>query len=122
MSKRPISFEQAKAQYVNRYTMDFIPAWADVPVDMTINGKGPQYYAPQFASDREWYDATKFKGELGWLGTGHGCYTTGQTWPLDQWLERPYRPYMSGDDIALDTATRVQYVRDRMADDKPEEA
>lgn len=110
MTKRAISFEQAKARFVHRFTMDFVPAWADKVHD----GK---YYAPQFASDREWYENTKFKGELGWLGVGHGCYTTGQTWPMGRWLPRPYRPYLSGDDVALDTATRVQYVRDRMASD-----
>jgi hypothetical protein len=45
--KRP-SFEQAKAQYVHRFTME--------------HGAAPngQYYAPQFASDQEWYDHTQF--------------------------------------------------------------
>lgn len=71
--------------------MDHVPAWSRQPVDMTIDGKGPSYYAPQFASDREWYENTKFKGEAGWLGVGDDCYTSGQTWPLGHWLDKPFR-------------------------------
>jgi hypothetical protein len=86
-AKRP-TFEQAKARYVHRYTMEHVPAWAQS--FSTFDGVR-KYYAPQFRTDREWYDATKFKGEEGWLGVGSDCYTTGQTWPLGQWLDAPYK-------------------------------
>lgn len=75
---------QATAQYVYRYTMEHVPAWARQP---TALGK---YYAPQFRTDAEWYAATKFPGEPGYIGIGTDCYTTGQTWPLGKWLEKPY--------------------------------
>jgi hypothetical protein len=80
---RPVTFEQAKARYLMRYTMEHVPQWAR----QECNGR---YYAPHFRTDREWYDNTKFKGEDGWLGVGTDCYTTGQTWPLGQWLDKPY--------------------------------
>lgn len=79
---RPLTFEQAKAQYVHRYTAEHVPAWARTP----HNGR---YYAPQFRNDREWYDNTLFYGESE-LATRKYCYTSGQTWPLGQWLDAPY--------------------------------
>lgn len=82
--QRKLSFEAAKAQYVHRYTMEFVPAWARKPADNS------RYYAPQFNSDREWYDNTRFYGEDGFIGVRGHCYTTGQTWPLGQWLDAPY--------------------------------
>lgn len=86
---RKLSFEAACAQYVHRYTMDHVPAWAmKRPCDS--GGIETRYYAPQFASDREWYDNTLFHGEH-WLATRGRCYTSGQTWPLGQWLDKPYR-------------------------------
>ncbi|MEY9247592.1 hypothetical protein [Bradyrhizobium elkanii] len=87
---RTISFEQAKARYVHRFTMQHVPAWALQPVDMTINGQGPCFHAPQFRSDREWYENTKFPGESPLADKRH-CYTTDQTWPLGCWLLSPYR-------------------------------
>jgi hypothetical protein len=81
---RPISFETACKQYVHRYTMEHVPAWARTPCD---NGK---FYAPQFRSDREWYENTKFAGEHE-LADKKSCYTSGQTWPLGKWLDTPYR-------------------------------
>jgi hypothetical protein len=78
------TFAAACAQYVHRYTMEHRPAWAMEPAP---NGK---YYAPQFRSDREWYTSTRFPGEPGHPTGFKGiCYTTGQTWPLGEWLERP---------------------------------
>jgi hypothetical protein len=86
--KRKISFEQAKARYLHRFTMEHVPAWASSYC--TFAG-ARKYYAPQFRTDREWYDATKFKGEKGWHGISDDCYTTGQTWPLGEWLDAPYQ-------------------------------
>lgn len=81
---RPLTFEQACARYVHRYTTQHVPAWARQPAP---NGK---FYAPQFRSDREWYEHTRFYGEEGHIGRRTDCFTTGQTWPLGQWLDRPY--------------------------------
>jgi acetoacetate decarboxylase len=83
---RPISFEQAKARYVHRFTMEHVPAWAR---SFCTFKDGRKYYAPQFRTDREWYDATLFYGESE-LATKKSCYTSGQTWPLGQWLAAPY--------------------------------
>lgn len=90
--RRTISFERACAQYVHRYTMDHVPAWAMERPDAQRNGDPirADYYAPQFASDREWYDNTLFHGESELATRGH-CYTSGQAWPLGHWLDKPYR-------------------------------
>lgn len=83
------TFEQAKAQYVNRFTMEHVPAWSrNRPCDH--GGTETRYYAPQFRTDAEWYANTLFKGDPGWLGRGTDCFTTGQTWPLGQWLDKPF--------------------------------
>jgi hypothetical protein len=87
-SKRP-TFEQAKAQYVHRYTMEHIPSWAR----RRPHG-ADWYYAPQYRTDREWYDNTKFPGEKGhpdYPGSSNHCYTTNQSWPLGQKLTKPYQ-------------------------------
>jgi hypothetical protein len=76
---RKLSFEQAKARFVHRYTMEHVPAWSQWP----HNGK---YYAPQFASDREWYENSLFPGESPLAGRKH-CYTNNPTWTLGQWLD-----------------------------------
>lgn len=85
---RKISFGEARRQYVHRYTIEHVPAWARRPAP---NGK---HYAPQFRSDLEWYDNTLFPGEDGhpFPDSRRGdCYTTGQTWPLGQWLDEPFK-------------------------------
>lgn len=81
---RKLTLEQATSRYVHRFTMDHVPQWA---MDRRSDGT---YYAPQFASDAEWYVNTKFKGEDGWLGILTDCYTTGRTWPLGMALTRPF--------------------------------
>lgn len=82
---RKLTFAEAKAQYIHRFTMEHVPAWARERVNDT-----GYYYAPQFRSDREWYDHTRFYGEAGHFGTRNTCYTSGQTWPLGQWLDKPF--------------------------------
>jgi hypothetical protein len=84
MTNRKISFEDACRQYVHRFTMDHVPEWARTPL------KVGKYYAPQYRSDREWYDNTVFPGEPGHYGTRNECNTHGQTWPLGQWLTEPF--------------------------------
>jgi hypothetical protein len=83
---RAISLAQARAQFVHRYTMEHIPAWARKPCEG--NGK---YYAPQYASDAEWYENTTFPGEGDIHGNAGHCESSGQTWPLGQWLDTPYK-------------------------------
>ena len=80
MSKRP-SFKSACAQYPHRYTVEHVPDWAKKPAP---SGK---FYAPQYRSDREWYENTNFP-------THHWethCHSSGQTWPLGHWLDQPYQ-------------------------------
>ncbi len=82
---RKVSFKDAKRRYVHRFTMEFVPTWArEVRTDGT-------YYAPQFASDAEWYDATTFPGEGELRVNCKHCETSGQTWPLGKALAKPYR-------------------------------
>jgi len=85
------SFEHACRCYVHRYTMEHVPRWA--------SAKAPagQFYAPHFATDREWYDNSLFPGEdafkaifIGNTAERH-CYTRNQTWPLGQWLAAPFK-------------------------------
>jgi hypothetical protein len=95
MAKRP-TFERACAQYLHRFTMDHVPNWATKPLD-------GRYYAPQFTSDRDWYEHTLFKGDPGYNSIGGDCYTTGQTWPLGQWLDSPFRIVA---DIALEAISK----------------
>jgi hypothetical protein len=84
MNERIISFKSACSEYENRYTMEHVPAWAKIKCE---NGK---FYAPQFASDKEWYDSTLFPGES-FVGEKEvHCFTQNQTWPIGNWLDRVY--------------------------------
>jgi hypothetical protein len=88
--KRKLSFEQAKAAYLQRFTMEHVPTWAARrPCDS--GGTATWYYAPQYRSDKEWYDNTRFPGEPGWIGIGTDCHSTNPSWPLGQHLDQPYR-------------------------------
>lgn len=81
---RPISFEQAKARYVHRFTMEHVPEWARRP---SVNGL---YYKPQFRDDREWYCNTLFFGEHE-DATRNSCYSR-PTWPLGSgFASEPFR-------------------------------
>ena len=82
---RKLTLAQACARYPHRFTLDHVPAWANVPCD---NGT---FYAPQFATDAEWYANTLFPGEPGLHGNSRHCYTRGRTWPLGQWLDAPFK-------------------------------
>jgi hypothetical protein len=81
---RPITFEKACRFYTNRYTMEHVPPWA---LAAAPNGK---FYAPQFRTDREWYEKTKFHGESE-IADKHHCFTSGESWPMGQWLDQPFR-------------------------------
>lgn len=82
---RRLSFNEACARFVNRYTAEHVPTFA-----RKMNPCNGKFYAPQFASDLEWYENTRFYGEPGHIGGRAYCHTTGQTWPLGQWLEQPF--------------------------------
>ena len=84
--KPKLSFEEAKRMYVHRYTMEHIPSWAKNPVD------NRKYYAPQYRTDKEWYDNTVFPPHNGFKDH---CTSTNQSWPLGQWLENPYKKDLS---------------------------
>lgn len=86
MTRRAISLDTAKHQYQHRYTMDHIPAWARKP----CNG---MFYAPQYASDAEWYENTIFPGEQGKPRADDHCESRNASWPLGQWLKQPAPPY-----------------------------
>lgn len=94
---RKLTFAQACAQFTNRYTAEHVPAWARKAAPNNL------FYAPQYASDREWYENTKFHGEPGHFGRRNECYTTGQTWPFGKWLKAPYT--VNGRVLRADEAT-----------------
>lgn len=110
---RRVTLAQACAKYTQRYTCDHFPAWALQPCEG--NGK---FYAPQFVSDQEWYDHTHFPGEPGHImGTQHGgsCDTRGMSWPLGQWLPKPFNQLTRAE---LDNLAEAR-VRDGNPDDVP---
>lgn len=80
---RALTLQEAKKQYPHRYTMEHVPTWAKTP-------HGGKYYAPQYRTDREWYNNTVFPGE-GPEATKEHCYSSGETWPLGKWLDGPFK-------------------------------
>lgn len=85
---RKIPLEIAKSRYPYRYTMEHVPAWAKTSAP---NGK---YYAPQYTSDQEWYARTAFPPNNPYSRSD--CHSTGQTWPLGQWLSKPFKAVTNG--------------------------
>ncbi len=77
---RPLSFTEACTRYVNRYTVDHIPAY--------VRNRQPNglFLAPQYASDREWYECTLFAGESP-LANARYYHSTKHSWPFGQWLD-----------------------------------
>lgn len=76
--KKP-TFEQAKRQFVNRYTLEHVPKWTGVPCE----GNG-LFYAPQYHTDKEWYSNLTFD-EYGEASSNN------QSWPLGNWLTVPFK-------------------------------
>ncbi|TXM69663.1 hypothetical protein [Methylobacterium sp. WL120] len=110
---RKLTFEQAKRLYGQRYTLDHVPNWA-------FKHHNGRFYAPQYASDREWYENTLFPGEDGHHGFGKDCYSSRATYPLGVWLDKPYRGragYVSGDDEGMPLDVREALVMSRAQDD-----
>lgn len=84
-----MKIEEARRKYVHRYTMEHVPQWArQRPCDP--GGTETRYYAPQFRTDREWFENTVFPPNHPAGPRVTDCYTNGQTWPLGQWLDKPY--------------------------------
>lgn len=81
---RTITLANARAKYVNRFTMEHTPQWAR---ELRTDG---MYYAPHYRSDTEWYANTSFPGENGVSIQAKHCESNGQTWPLGQSLAEPY--------------------------------
>lgn len=82
-NNRALTFEQACAKFRQRFTMEHVPGWALEPrADGT-------HYAPQYSSDREWYDRTFFYGEHYLAGKRH-CHSTFPSWPLGVRLAEPF--------------------------------
>lgn len=85
-----MSFENACRKYVHRFTMDHMPDWAKQPF---LDG---YFYAPQYKSDKEWYENTTFPGDTnypypsGW-DSGRYCNSINQTWPLGKYLTALYQ-------------------------------
>ena len=89
MEPRKLTLEQAKARFPHRFTMEHCPAWALSPFnpDTKLAGKYP---APQYRTDKEWYDNTVFPGELGVHGNCNHCHANNPSWPLGKSLSLPY--------------------------------
>jgi hypothetical protein len=87
---RPISFEEAKRRYPHRFTMEYVPAWSHHPLPPRADGT-ERHYAPQYRTDREWYDKTLFPGEGHVSRRDRHCYSAGQSFPVGLFLTEPYR-------------------------------
>lgn len=96
--QRPLSFEDAKYKYRNRFTMEHTPTWALKP--LVVNGK-QVWPGPHYATDKEWYNNTEFLGE-GTRATRKYCRSMNQTYPLGKYLDKPYPQF-----VLERTTTRV---------------
>jgi hypothetical protein len=86
---RPISFEQAKARYPHRFTMEHVPAWALLrPCDH--GGTMTKHYAPTHRTDREWYENTLFPGEGFVRKNEKHCFVVRHSFPMGLWLDQPF--------------------------------
>ena len=86
----PALRREAMAAYVHRYTAEHVPSWSRRPAP---NGR---HYAPQYQSDREWLDKTRFpitrsgQGIRLKSGSTIHCESNDPSWPYGQWLDRPF--------------------------------
>jgi hypothetical protein len=81
-----LTFQQAQAMYVHRFTVDHVPNWAKTAAP---NGK---FYAPHYSSDAEWFASTKFPPNNPYALSKRdtSCHSSNQSWPLGQWLDQPF--------------------------------
>lgn len=87
-AKRTLSFEEAIAIGDSRFTLTHIPPW--YATSARRHGVEDKYFAPQFSSDREWYENTKFRGEEGHYGGERNYHSINFSFPLGVWLDKPY--------------------------------
>lgn len=82
-----MNFETAKQRYVHRFTMEHVPDWA-VQRPCDHGGAAEWFYAPQYRTDKEWFENTAFPPH-----SGHrtDCRSSNQSWPIGQKLTAPYR-------------------------------
>ena len=82
-----MTIDQAKAAYVHRYTMEYVPEWAK---QQAPNGR---YYAPQYRTDAEWFANTLFppNNPVARSKRDTSCFSTNQSWPLGHWLDAPFQ-------------------------------
>lgn len=92
MAKKEMTFKEACAAYVHRFTMDHIPQWA-----MHCNLGTGKYHAPQYRSDREWFERTMFPPNNPYASSTRdtACHSSNQSWPLGQWLDEPFTRQMA---------------------------
>jgi hypothetical protein len=86
---RSISFDHARSEYKNRFTCEHVPAWSSQSL-REQGGDSDLFCAPQYKTDKEWYDNTDFPGENG-NDLRHCCVSRNQSWPMGKSLTAPYR-------------------------------
>lgn len=79
---RKLSFAEAKARYVHRYTSEHVPPWARKPQYDETTGEFIGYYMPHYATDLEWYENTVFPGERDLHDNCGHCESRNQSWPM----------------------------------------
>ena len=89
MTTRSLTLEQAQAQFVHRYTLEHVPAWARKPFAADGYPRFGQYPAPQYRTDRDWYENTVFPGEGSLSKRSRYCESNNPSWPLGQVLDKP---------------------------------
>lgn len=83
---RPLTLAQAKGLFPHRFTMEHIPRWVKA---MPRPDSTAWYYAPHFRSDEEWYENTRFPGEMG-VALNAGECESFPTWPHGRRLKYAY--------------------------------
>lgn len=87
---RALSLVQACSKYQHRYTGEHIPEWAVLTAPVRFKGVS-HFYAPTYATDKEWYDNTDFPGEGDVSSKATHCESHNYTFPFGKWLAEPYQ-------------------------------
>lgn len=72
-----MDFEKAKRMFRHRYTCEHIPRWA------IAEAKKRRYYAPQYRTDREWFDNTVFTPGSRYCESSNASFPLGNKWAQD---------------------------------------
>lgn len=83
--ERPITLEQAKKKFTDRFTLDHVPVWASKPCARA----GGKYPGPHYNTDAEWYAKAEF---IGYLTKAQRKYVRENkpSYPMGKWLDKPY--------------------------------